>query len=83
MSVKIYTKANCIFCEKAKDFIKQRKFQYTEFKLGKDFERDWIREAFPSMKTYPIILIDEVLVGGYDDLFERFNDPGLGQQYVL
>ena len=66
--IELYTKNDCVFCTKAKDALNRLKVEYKTYTLDKDFSRDFIIEKFPQAKTYPIIVINERFIGGYDQL---------------
>ena len=66
MIVEIYSKTNCVFCEKAK--IKLQKHNPKIFMLDKDYSRDDFFKKFPNAKTFPQIIINEEYVGGYSEL---------------
>ncbi len=68
MIVTIYTKENCSYCTSAKAFFTIKDIKYEEKKLNKDFDRSFIVENFPTQKTFPVIVIDNNLIGGYDQL---------------
>lgn len=72
--ITIFTKDNCVFCTRAKRFLTSRNINFTEYQLGVHFEMDMILETYPSMKTYPIIVKDDVLIGGYSDLISGEYD---------
>jgi glutaredoxin len=73
MHVKIYTKENCPYCVKAKQFFKSKKIEFTEIYVGRDIARD---EYFTltGMKTVPAIYLENSLVGGYAELVEYAVD---------
>jgi len=66
MNVEIYSKSNCIFCEKAK----MRLLKHTPkiHMLDQDYNREDFFKKFPNAKTFPQIVINEEHVGGYADL---------------
>ncbi len=47
--------------------------QYEEIKIVEENNLEYIRNKFPLMKTVPIILEGERLIGGYDKLVECIN----------
>jgi glutaredoxin 3 len=61
----IYTKDACGYCVKAKALAKQRGIEYREMKLGVDVTREEVVSLFPNARTFPIIVIDGEVVGGY------------------
>ena len=75
MQVIMYSKDNCVFCDKAITLLKLKAKDHVVYKLGKDFDRDTILELFPQARTFPIITIDKAFVGGYNEL-ERLLSEG-------
>ena len=77
--ITIYSKPNCVFCEKAKSMVKNLGFEYEEKMFGKDFSTpDELYEAVgKQVRTMPQIIIDEKHIGGYNELVEYFADKGL------
>lgn len=66
MDVEIYSKTNCVFCDKAK--IKLQKHNPKIQMLDKNFSRDDFFKKFPNAKTFPQIIINKEHVGGYEEL---------------
>lgn len=66
--VTIYTKENCSYCTKAKMLLTSKNVRYNELKLNEDFSRENLLELFPSVKTFPVIVIDGFNIGGYNEL---------------
>ena len=75
----LYTKDNCVFCEKAKALLKGLDLKYTEQKYGKDFNspEQLYKAIGKQVRTMPQIMIDEKLIGGYNQLVEYYTDKGL------
>lgn len=71
--IEIYTKTNCSYCYHAKEFMKNNNMEFVEYKLGIDFNRDDIKTKYPTAKTYPIIVMDGIYIGGFSDLKNRMN----------
>ena len=71
----VYSKDNCVFCDKAITLLKLKAKEHVVYKLGKDFDRDTILELFPQARTFPIITIDKAFIGGYNEL-ERLLSEG-------
>ena len=74
----IYSKENCIYCTKAKDLVKKLGLEYEEKMFGKDFNSpEELYEAVgKKVRTMPQIMIDNQLIGGYNQLVEHFADKG-------
>lgn len=70
MTIEIYSKDNCPYCDKAKNLLEMKSIDFMELKLDKDFSRDEILEWFPGVKTFPIIVVDKKHIGGYNELYD-------------
>ena len=66
MEIEIYSKTNCVFCEKAK--IRLQKHDPKIQMLGKDFSRNDFFQQFPNARTLPQIIINKQHIGGYTEL---------------
>ena len=79
MQITIYSKPNCIYCDKSKALLKGLGLTYEEKMFGKDFKS--VEELYEAVgkqvRTMPQIKIDGVLVGGYNQLVEHMADKGL------
>lgn len=78
MTILIYSKPNCVFCDKSKALVKKLGLTYEEKVFGKDFTTpEELYEAVgKQVRTMPQIKIDGELIGGYNQLVEYFNDKG-------
>lgn len=81
--IEIYTKNDCNFCKLAKQLLEDRGIDYREFTLDEDFTRDYILDNFPTARTYPIIVVDNQYVGGYQRLREVVSDPNFGKTLLI
>lgn len=70
MKAIIWTKENCPFCTKAKRELELRGIQYEVRQLGQGWTREQLLAAVPDAKTVPQIFIDNVLIGGYNNLMD-------------
>ena len=76
MTITVYSKNNCIFCNKAKSLLKNLGLEYEEKSLEKDFGSDpskLIEDIGKNVRTMPQIKIDGELIGGYNQLVEYFE----------
>ena len=75
MQVEIYSKTNCVYCDKAK--IRLAKYNPRIFMLDKDFTREEFFQKFPNAKTFPQIIINNEHIGTYNQLEQwlAFNNP--------
>ena len=78
MEIVIYSKNNCVFCNKAKHLVKSLGFTYEEKKMEEfDSPQAMLEDIGKQVRTMPQIKIDGKLVGGYNQLVEYFADKGL------
>ena len=75
MNVVIYSKNNCVYCNKAK--VKLQKFNPKINMLDQDYTREEFFNKFPNAKTFPQIIINNKHIGGYHELQKwlAFNSP--------
>lgn len=66
MKVEIYSKPNCVYCDKAK--MRLAKKNPKIHMLDKDYTREHFFKKFPNARTFPQIIINGTNIGGYHDL---------------
>ena len=66
MEVEIYSKTNCVFCDKAK--MRLQKHNPKIHMLDQDYNRDDFFKKFPNARTFPQIIINKQHIGGYFEL---------------
>ena len=78
MKIQIYSKPNCVYCNKAKALVKGLNLEYEELMFGKDFSSpEELYEAIgKKVRTMPQIKIEGELDGGYNQLVEYFVEKG-------
>ena len=78
MTIVIYSKPNCVYCDKSKALVKGLGLTYEEKMFGKDFNSpEELYEAVgKQVRTMPQIKIDGELIGGYNQLIEYFEKQG-------
>lgn len=82
MSILIYTKEDCVYCSMAKELLNSRNIPYTEKVLGLDFTREDLLARHSLAKTFPVVVVDEFYIGGYNNLaarIEHFEKEALEQ----
>jgi len=70
MDVLIYSKSNCPFCEKTKQWFKVHGYEYTENRMDNEEERLAFYQRLPNARSVPQIFIDGKHIGTYDDLMK-------------
>ena len=69
-NVEIYSKSNCSFCEKAKNYFTQNDIPFTAHNAEIPEIFDVLMTRNPYARTMPQIFINDELIGGYTDLEE-------------
>ena len=64
MNFTIYTRSGCPYCTKIKQVLEGKKYNYREYKLGVDFERDAFYTQFGEGSTFPQVVLGATNLGG-------------------
>ena len=68
-TVEIYTKWGCPYCVRAKHLLDGKGVSYTEYDITMGGpKREEMIARVPGARTVPQVLIDDVAVGGSDDI---------------
>ena len=77
MTITIYSKNNCVYCNKAKALVKNLGLEYEEKKLESfDSPQAMLEDIGKNVRRMPQIKMDGELIGGYNQLVEYFNEKG-------
>lgn len=68
--IEVYTKDYCPYCVKAMNLLRQKGLEFTEIDITNDPEKmtEMMNRAKPR-RTVPQIFINDVAIGGCDDLY--------------
>ena len=66
----IYSKPNCGYCLQAKDLLTMEQLPFEYLTLGTHYNLDELMELFPDARTFPMIVKDGEVVGGFNNLVE-------------
>lgn len=66
-NIEIYTKSDCDYCVKLKSLLKEKNIPYVENKLNEDYTVKTLKMKFPNAKTYPVVVVDGFMIGGYTE----------------
>jgi glutaredoxin 3 len=64
----IYSKANCPYCDWAKELLNNKKQTYTEIRVDLDTAKRDEMIQLSGRRTVPQIFINDQAIGGFDDL---------------
>jgi glutaredoxin 3 len=67
--ITVYTTEPCSYCRQAKALLAKRGLDYDEINLAKDSDGRTELAARTGMMTFPQIVIDGQLVGGFTELY--------------
>ncbi|MBC8429963.1 MAG: glutathione S-transferase N-terminal domain-containing protein [Pelagibacteraceae bacterium] len=77
MSITVYSKPACVYCDKAKALLTRLGYKYTEKVVTKDISLpELFEELGKQVRTIPQITIAGKHIGGYNELTEYFLEQG-------
>lgn len=68
----IISKDDCVYCDKAKEVLKEKQYPYHELKLDVDISTALVKKVFPNRTTVPMIF-DMTTIGGLPELIDYIN----------
>jgi glutaredoxin len=71
--IEVYSKDNCVYCTQAVKLLNSLMLPFNEQKLGIHFTREFLLEKFPGAKTFPVVVVDGMYIGGYNELHEEMK----------
>ena len=81
MRIEIYGKTSCPYCNMAKRLAaricsesSQQNHTYIYYQLDRDFNREELLNKFPGARTFPQIMVDNKIIGGYQEFEEWYGD---------
>jgi|TARA_R110000796_G_scaffold99232_2_gene207269 glutaredoxin len=69
----VWSLDNCSSCSKAKALLDDKGIHYVQFKLGENCTKDDLIKILPNAQKVPQIFIDNIYIGGYNELVEHFS----------
>ena len=83
-TVVVLSKPHCPYCDMARALLDKIGVDYTTRTLGKDLTREEVFEIAPQARTFPQIIINNQVIGGYNQLNTYIEDTGFnGTGYTL
>ena len=73
MKAVVWSKPACVFCEKAKNLLKNKGIEYEEKNIAQGHKIQDLLEMVPNASTMPQISLDEVHIGGYFELEKKLD----------
>ena len=73
----VYSKNNCVYCDKAKALLKGLGLKFEEKKMESfDSVDAMLEDIGKKVRSMPQIKINDELIGGYNQLIEHFVNEG-------
>jgi thioredoxin reductase (NADPH) len=74
MKIKIFGKENCPYCDFAKQLLDRVGEEYEYENASSPETVSMIKETYgDSISTVPVVIVDGIYIGGYDQLKEHIN----------
>ena len=77
MNFQVYTRNGCPYCTKIKQVLAGKKFNYREYVLDRDFDRNAFYTKFGSGSTFPQVLMGEQKLGGCTETVKYLRENNL------
>ena len=79
--IEIWSKPNCIFCDKAEMLCKMKSLEYKKYMLDVDYTREDFVNKFPEARTFPQIIINKKHIGGYFELKKWLDQNSFDEDF--
>ena len=79
MEITIYTSQGCQWCDRMKELMERANQEYTEQvwqELDGDTQEEIVRQ-YPTIRSFPVAIIDGEFVGGLIETAKKFLADGL------
>tara|TARA_B000000609_G_C23964938_1_gene236098 strand:- start:231 stop:467 length:237 start_codon:yes stop_codon:yes gene_type:complete len=77
MNFAVYTRTGCPYCTKIKQVLEGKKYNYREYKLGVDFERNAFYTQFGEGSTFPQVVLNDSNLGGCTETVKYLRENNL------
>lgn len=77
MNAVLYTKENCLECERARDLLNHLSVSHLEYKLGKDYNEKQFYGEFGEGASYPQIAVDYKHIGSLKEFLQFLKEKEL------
>ncbi len=80
----LWTTQHCPFCVKAKKLLDAKGIKYETREVDNiNWNIEQLHEAVPHARTFPQVILDNKVIGGYDDLDAHFYLKDMARNAVL
>ena len=71
--IEIWSKPQCVFCDKAVQLCQMKELDFKKYMIDVDYSREDLMKKFPNARTFPQITMDDIYIGGYTELEAYLN----------
>lgn len=68
MTVVVWSKDNCFYCDSAKELLDSLAIAYEERNISRNYSKAEMLQHVPNAKTVPQIFFEDRYIGGYTEL---------------
>ena len=77
MNFTVYTRNGCPYCTQIKQVLEGKGYNYQEYKLGVDFQREAFYNQFGQGSTFPQVVLNSTNLGGCTDTVRYLRENNL------
>ena len=77
MNFAVYTRDGCPYCTSVKQVLEGKGYNYVEYKLGVDFQREAFYNQFGQGATFPQVTLNSTNLGGCTDTVRYLKEQNL------
>ena len=77
MNFAVYTRTGCPYCTKIKQVLEGKGYNFREYRLGVDFERDAFYNQFGNGSTFPQVVLNSTNLGGCTETVQYLREHNL------
>ena len=77
MNFAVYTRDGCPYCTKIKQVLDGKGYNYVEYKLGEQFDRESLYQEFGQGSTFPQVKLGSENIGGCTESVRYLSEKGL------
>lgn len=65
---KIYTKEDCIKCDEAKQYLKNKNKDFLEYVVGRDITIEEFKQEFPRISILPVVTFNDLRFASLEEI---------------
>ena len=77
MNFTVYTREGCPSCTQIKQVLSGKGYNFAEYKLGVDFQREALYTQFGQGSTFPQVVLNNENLGGCNDAVKYLAEKNL------